>query len=120
MDGDNRYRSQFKFWLDVNKPDEEALAVLCEDLKRRGLYTKTIRDGISLVEDLRDGRLDVLFALYPWVKELTIYGQGGALRPAASPISYLEPDEDIALAVTHASGEDATDNFLDSLDSLSF
>jgi hypothetical protein len=120
MNGDNRYRSQFKFWLDVNKPDEEALAALCEDLKARGLYTKTIRDGISLVDDLRHGRLDVLFALYPWVKELTIYGQHEVLRPVAPPISYSEPDEDTALAITHASGEDATDNFLDSLDSLSF
>lgn len=120
MDGDNRYRSQFKFWLDVNKSDEEALATLCEDLKRRGLYTRTIRDGISLVDDLRNGRLDVLFSLYPWVKELTIYGQAEVLRPAVSPTLYPAPDEDIALAITHASGEDATDNFLDSLDSLSF
>jgi len=120
MDGENRFRLQYKFWLDVNKPDEEALAELCQDLKRRGLYTKTIRDGISLVDDLRNGRLDVLFSLYPWVKELMIYGQGGALRPASAPTAYLEPDEDVALAITHASGEDAADNFLASLDSLAF
>lgn len=120
MDGDNRYRSQFKFWLDVNKPDEAALAALCEDLKRRGLYTKTIRDGIRLVDDLRNGRLNVLFTLYPWVKELFTFGQGGALAPTASPMIYASPDEEIPLAITHSSGDDATDNFLDSLDSLSF
>ena len=120
MDGENRFRLQFKFWLDVNKPDEEALADLCDDLKRRGLYTKTIRDGISLVDDLRNGRLDVLFTLYPWVKELVAYGQSGGLRPAAPPISYSALDEDMVLTITHASGEDAADNFLDSLDSLSF
>ncbi len=120
MDGDNRYRSQFKFWLDVNKPDEQVLAALCEDLKRRGLYTKTIRDGISLVDDLRNGRLDVLFTLYPWVKELISYGQGGVLASPVSPTIYASPDEEIALAITHSSGDDATDNFLDSLDSLSF
>lgn len=120
MDGDNRYRSQFKFWLDVNKPDEQALAALCEDLKRRGLYTKTIRDGINLVDDLRNGRLDVLFTLYPWVKELVSYGQGGALSRPAPARQYASSDEDMRLTITHASGEDAADNFLDSLDSLEF
>jgi hypothetical protein len=120
MGGENRFRLQFKFWLDVNKPDEEALAVLCEDLKRRGLYTKTIRDGINLVEDLRNGHLDVLFALYPWVKELIVYGQGGALARPASPMVAPSLDELIPLAITQSSDDDATDNFLDSLDSLEF
>jgi hypothetical protein len=120
MDGDNRYRSQFKFWLDVNKPDEAALAALCENLKRRGLYTKTIRDGLRLVDDLRNGRLDVLFTLYPWVKELITYEQGRAIHPTAPLNSYAAPDDNIPLAITHASGEDAADNFLDSLDSLEF
>ncbi len=120
MDGENRFRLQFKFWLDVNKPDEHALAELCEELKRRGLYTKTIRDGISLVDDLRNGRLDMLFTLYPWVKELITYGQSGALSQPLPLNSYPAPDDNIPLTITHASGEGATDNFLDSLDSLEF
>lgn len=120
MDGENRFRLQFKFWLDVNKPDEHALAELCEDLKRRGLYTKTVRDGISLANDLSKGRLDVLLTLYPWVKELMTYGQGGAIAHPASPVNYASLDDTIPLTITHSSGDDAADNFLDSLDSLSF
>jgi hypothetical protein len=61
-------RFQFKFWLDANKDDELLLAEEIDLLKRQRTYTSTIRDGIRLISDLRAGRLDVLFELFPWVR----------------------------------------------------
>ncbi len=61
-----RYR--FSFWLDANKDDELLLAEEIDLLKRQRTYTSTIRNGIRLISDLRAGRLDVLFELFPWVQ----------------------------------------------------
>lgn len=74
----SRFRLRFPFWLDMNKPDEHALAELVETLKTKKLFAKTIRDGIRLVNDLREGRLDVLCELFPWVKEEM--GKGRAVQ----------------------------------------
>lgn len=63
-----RFRLQYMFWLNVAKDDEYSLAQQIEELKHKGSFTKTIRDGIRLVCDLRAGRTDVLFELFPWVK----------------------------------------------------
>jgi hypothetical protein len=64
-----RFRLQFKFWLDMNKADEHALAEQIENLKQGGAFTKAIRDGIHLIVDLWQGNLDVLLTLFPWVEE---------------------------------------------------
>ena len=64
-----RFRLRFTFWLDIHKPDEQALSETIETLKTKKLFAKTIRDGIKLVCSLMDGRLDLLFSLYPWVRE---------------------------------------------------
>jgi hypothetical protein len=63
-----RYRMRFDFQLNVAKEDEHAIAEQIADLKSQGLYSKTVRDGIRLVSDLRDGNLDMLFELFPWVR----------------------------------------------------
>ena len=62
-----RYRLRFTFWLDVTKDDEYELAGQIEDLKTERLFSQTIRDGIRLLCDLRAGRTDVLFTLFPWL-----------------------------------------------------
>ncbi|MBL8152755.1 MAG: hypothetical protein JNM70_01125 [Anaerolineae bacterium] len=64
-----RFRLRFTFWLDMHKADEHDLAETIDTLKSRKLFVKTIRDGIRLVCSLMEGRLDVLFDLYPWVRE---------------------------------------------------
>lgn len=61
-------RERFSFWLDLNKDDELMLAEQIDDLKRRRLFTRTIRDGIRLICDLRRGNLDVLLELFPELK----------------------------------------------------
>ena len=62
-----RFRLKFTFWLDVSKSDEYDLAEQIENLKQERLFSQTIRDGIRLMCDLRAGRTDVLFALFPWL-----------------------------------------------------
>lgn len=62
------HRIGFKFWLNMNKADEEAIADQIELLKNERSFTEVIRDGIRLICDLRKGKLDVLFELFPWVR----------------------------------------------------
>lgn len=61
------YRMMFRYWLDAAKDDELALADYCEDLKQTRSFTSTIRQALTLVRDLREGRLDSLFAMFPWI-----------------------------------------------------
>src|SRR5690606_20159236 len=62
-----RFRLKFMFWLDMNKSDEAALAEEIESLKEQRLFAETLRDGIRLICDLRAGRTDRLFAMFPWL-----------------------------------------------------
>lgn len=63
------FRIKFMFWLDSTKPDEARLMEQVELLKGDRLFSKTIRDGIRLICDLRAGRTEVLFELFPWVRD---------------------------------------------------
>jgi hypothetical protein len=80
----NRYRLRFTFWLDLLKHDEEQLADQIELLKNERSFVSTIRDGIRLISDLRQGSLIVLFELFPWVRaEFMAYVQ--SLQPPKPP-----------------------------------
>ena len=69
MAGKARFRLKFWFWLDITKPIEHELAKEIEILRRERKFASAVRDGIRLVRDLRAGRTDVLFSLFPWVRE---------------------------------------------------
>ena len=64
-----RFRKRFMFWLNINNPRDFEIAQLIADLKRKGLFTKTIRDGIKLICSLREGRVDVLLKMFPFVAQ---------------------------------------------------
>lgn len=68
------FRLRFTFWLDMLNDEEQSLADYVEELKTRRSFAKTIRDGLRLVRDLRAGKVDVLFELFPWVKAEFIAG----------------------------------------------
>ena len=71
------YRVQHKFWLDITKNEEHALDEKIQQLKQGRGFSQTIRDALNLIWDLREGRLDVLFELFPWVRaEFLEYMQG--------------------------------------------
>lgn len=61
-------RIMFRFWLDDSKDDENTLIGQVEQLKENRKFTETIRQGIQLITDLRNGSLKVLFDLFPYVK----------------------------------------------------
>lgn len=65
-----RFRLRHTFWLDMRKVDEAELAETIETLKQNRSFAATIRDGIRLICDLRAGQTEVLFELFPWVKDV--------------------------------------------------
>lgn len=88
--GRRTYRVQFRFWLDVLRDEEHDLAVYAEELKKNRTFIQTIRDGLRLIRDLRQGRVEVLEQLFPFVK------QHYAKLPA--PEDRLERIEQLLLA----------------------
>ena len=64
-----RFRLKFMFWLDMTKEDELWLADAIEDLKQKRQFSQTIRDGIRLIRDLKAGRTEVLFSMFPWLAQ---------------------------------------------------
>jgi len=62
-------RFKFQFWLDANKDDELLLMEEIDHLKSQRSFTKTIRDGIRLIVDLKRGNYDVLFELFPHTRD---------------------------------------------------
>src|SRR5574341_1141957 len=63
------YRRQYRFWLDVMQPGEDDLAKYIDDLKKTRHFAQTIRDGLRLIRDLRQGKVDVLLSLFPWIED---------------------------------------------------
>ncbi len=63
------FRMRFTFWLDLNKSDESELADIVDTLKSQRGYASAIRDGLRMVWELRQGRVDTLVKLFPWVAE---------------------------------------------------
>jgi len=60
-------RERFLFWLDIANDENFAIADMITQLKAERKFTRTIRDGIRLIVDLRRGRVEVLEELFPWV-----------------------------------------------------
>ncbi len=77
-----RFRLQYKFWLDVNNPQEQQLAEQIEGLKQGRIFSQVVRDGIALIVDLWNGNIDVLLALFPWVEE-AFYKRFSERQPSA-------------------------------------
>ncbi len=85
------FRLRFPFWLDMHKPDEADLAETIAILKDERAFVKTVRDGIRLVCDLKAGRLEVLFSLFPWVKaEFDKRGSPQAVNALQDQLARLE------------------------------
>src|SRR3990167_11531903 len=136
-------RMQQVFWLNVSDHSQQWLQKQIKALKQERQYSRAVRDGLRLFLDLRDGNLDVLFELFPFVKEridtlvmariieyqqdmirsftspqpakVTPIGQG-ALKPVTPP---APDDDDTLLTVTKAQSDGKSgENFLKSAFSL--
>jgi hypothetical protein len=64
---DNRFRCQFRFWVDANKAEEYELGMALKDLTQKRQFLPTVHNALHLILDLRAGRTDVLIELFPWV-----------------------------------------------------
>lgn len=66
-------RKRFEFWLNDQRQEDwlvyELIGKLKKPLKGQGQFTRAIREGLRLWTSLRDGQIDVLLELFPWVKE---------------------------------------------------
>lgn len=63
-----RHRLMYNFWLDINKPEEEEIADTIENLKDTRSFAKAVRDGIRLIWELKQGKTEYLFQLFPWLR----------------------------------------------------
>jgi hypothetical protein len=63
-----RFKLRFTFWVDLLNGDGQELADYIEELKSQRSFARTIREGLRLIRDLRAGRVDVLFELFPLLK----------------------------------------------------
>lgn len=58
-------RWKMNFWLDDKNERDLAVGYTIVGLKAERKFASTVRDGIRLITDLRAGRFDVLFELFP-------------------------------------------------------
>ncbi len=66
-----RRRQMVKFWLEMKHADQQWIADVVAELRKRRQLARTIREGIALVVTLRQGDLSVLDELFPFVREST-------------------------------------------------
>lgn len=90
MSQSSRYRVMHKFWLDITKPGEDWLDEQIHQLKATRQFTTLLRDGLRLILDLRAGKLEVLFELFPWVQARLNAEQGGATSDLQAKLDHLE------------------------------
>lgn len=128
------------FWLNLNKDVENKLDIAVRELKKQRLFAETIRDGLRLILDLRAGSLDVLFELFPDLKErmvvqrvdspspnireledkieqltqVVLSGQGGGIVFKSNPPVMPKAAPPVAeiKAAAPISADDIADNFL--------
>lgn len=66
-------RKRFEFWLNDQRSEDHVVYELINKLKKpskgQGQFTRAIREGLRLWTSLRDGQVDVLLELFPWVRE---------------------------------------------------
>jgi hypothetical protein len=62
-------RYKIQFWLNSDKIDELNVADTVAGLKQQRSFSSTVRDGIMIVNELRQGKIDLLLKLYPFVMD---------------------------------------------------
>lgn len=65
----NPFRKRYEFWLNLNAETEYEIAEIADELKAQRGYASAIRDGLRMVWELRQGRVDTLVKLFPWIVE---------------------------------------------------
>lgn len=63
------FKKRFEFWLDFEKPEQLAIAEKIDVMKERRQFAPNIRNGLLLMEDLREGNVEILLQLFPDIRE---------------------------------------------------
>lgn len=69
-----RKRIRFNFWLDDNDEIDMELALHIKKMKKARKFTQAIRDGLRLLQSLMLGETQLLFEMFPSIRE-TLYAQ---------------------------------------------
>src|SRR5258707_920428 len=75
----------------LSKKDEyrEELLHIISELRARGSFSRTMRDGIRLMWDLMNGRTDILVELFPHVRDSLCPPQDDKLREDIAELKRL-------------------------------
>jgi hypothetical protein len=60
-----RIRRLVQFWLDEQMEDDRELLGIITELRKAREFTQIVRDGIRLIRELKEGRVDMLLTLFP-------------------------------------------------------
>lgn len=61
-------RIRIEIRINVSRAEDRELQAVTDDLKAERQLSNVVRQGIALIVDLRAGRTDVLFALFPYLR----------------------------------------------------
>jgi len=92
-------RIRIEIRITESKPDDVALLNIINDLKAIRALSQVIRDGIWLIVDLRAGRTDVLFNLFPHLQRQLVQDTVLDKQPSKSIYSMELLDKLAAVAV---------------------
>lgn len=85
--------------ISKSHPDDLELIHIIEDLKSIRALSQVVRDGIRLMVDLRAGRTDVLFNLFPHLQRQLVQDTVQDKLPSKSIYSMQLLDQLAAVAV---------------------
>lgn len=85
------YRVQHRFWLDISKDNEYALAEQLAEKKAERLYSATLRNALKLYFSLAEGDTSVLDDLFPFARQEALQrDSGGGSGASKEDITRLE------------------------------
>lgn len=83
------------FWLDQDKEDQAELLEIIERMKANRQFSRSIRDGLRLIESLQNGNTDVLYSLFPDIQRGNVPVRTEKKRVGQVAIHKVEVDNAI-------------------------
>lgn len=60
-------RKRIDFFLDMVKKDDRVVSRIIKNLKKERAFSQAVKDGIMVINELRQGKIDLLLKLHPWI-----------------------------------------------------
>ena len=87
----------WRFWLNINDPEQDELNRYCEWASEQRKLAQWIRDGLRLIGTLREGRVDVLIEMFPFVQQALVSSSSGSTSSTDDTDKRLERIEQLLL-----------------------